>query len=154
MMRKDELIEALRDRDNARHKNAVLWCLAIIGAIAAIAAIAYAVYRYLTPDYLEDFEDEFDEEDEVVATGADLDCDVYKAGHHGSYTSSGNELLNAVTPEICIISCGADNDYGHPHDKALKRIKKHTDKIYRTDICGSIIIESDGKNLDISYENQ
>ena len=97
---------------------------------------------------------EFDEEDEVVATGADLDCDVYKAGHHGSYTSSGNELLNAVTPEICIISCGADNDYGHPHDKALKRIKKHTDKIYRTDICGSIIIESDGKNLDISYENQ
>ena len=33
MMRKDELIEALRDRDNARHKNAVLWCLAIIGAI-------------------------------------------------------------------------------------------------------------------------
>ena len=50
MMRKDELIEALRDRDNARHKNAVLWCLAIIGAIAAIAAIAYAVYRYLTPD--------------------------------------------------------------------------------------------------------
>jgi hypothetical protein len=66
MMRKDELIEALRDRDNARHKNAVLWCLAIIGAIAAIAAIAYAVYRYMTPDYLEDFEDEFEEEDELA----------------------------------------------------------------------------------------
>lgn len=97
---------------------------------------------------------EFDEEEEVVATGADLDCDVYKAGHHGSYTSSGKELLNAVTPEICVISCGTDNDYGHPHDKALNRIKKHTDEIYRTDICGSIVIESDGKNLDISYENQ
>jgi F-type H+-transporting ATPase subunit c len=37
-MRKDELIQALRDRDSAKHKNAVLWCLAIIGAIAAIAA--------------------------------------------------------------------------------------------------------------------
>ena len=57
-MRKDELIQALRDRDSAKHKNAVLWCLAIIGAIAAIAAIAYAVYRYLTPDYLEDFDDD------------------------------------------------------------------------------------------------
>lgn len=97
---------------------------------------------------------ESDEEKEVVETGADLDCDVLNVGHHGSYTSSCKEFLNAVTPEICIISCGADNDYGHPHDKALNRIKKHTEEIYRTDICGSIIIESDGKNLDISYENQ
>ena len=40
MMRRDELIEALRDRDNARRENAILWGLAIIGAIAAIAAIA------------------------------------------------------------------------------------------------------------------
>ena len=62
-MKKDELIQALRDRDNAKHKNAVLWCLAIIGAIAAIAGIAYAVYRYLTPDYLEDFDDDFDDDD-------------------------------------------------------------------------------------------
>ena len=44
----------------------LLWVLAIIGAIAAVAAIAYAVYRYMTPDYLEDFEDEFEEEDELA----------------------------------------------------------------------------------------
>lgn len=62
MMKKDELIQALRDRDNAKHKNAILWCLAVIGAITAIAAIAYAVYRYLTPDYLEDFDDDFDDD--------------------------------------------------------------------------------------------
>lgn len=97
---------------------------------------------------------ETEEEKEVVETGADLDCDVLNVGHHGSYTSSCKDFLNAATPEICVISCGADNDYGHPHDKALNRIKKHTDEIYRTDICGSIIIASDGKNLDISYENQ
>lgn len=97
---------------------------------------------------------EFDEEKEVIETGADLDCDVLKVGHHGSYTSSSKEFLNAVTPEICIISCGKDNDYGHPHDKALKRIKKHTNEIYRTDICGSIVLESDGENLSVSYENQ
>lgn len=97
---------------------------------------------------------ETEEEKEVVETGADLDCDVLNVGHHGSYTSSCKDFLDAVTPEICVISCGADNDYGHPHDKALNRIKNHTEEIYRTDICGSIVIDSDGKNLNISYENQ
>lgn len=97
---------------------------------------------------------ETEEELEILDNGAYLDCDVLKAGHHGSSTSSHNKFLAAVTPEICVISCGADNDYGHPHDKAVKRIKKQTDRIYRTDICGDIVIESDGANLSVSYENQ
>ena len=97
---------------------------------------------------------ETDEEKEVIETGANLDSDVLHAGHHGSYTSSSKDFLDAVTPEICIISCGADNDYGHPHDAALKRIKKHTEKIYRTDICGSIVISGDGSVLSVTYENQ
>ena len=97
---------------------------------------------------------ETEEELEVLDTGADLDCDVLHAGHHGSYTSSCKDFLAAATPEICVISCGADNDYGHPHDAAIKRIKKYTDEIYRTDICGSIVIQSDGKELSVSYENQ
>ena len=42
----------------------LLWILAIVGFVAAVAGIAYAVYRYFTPDYLEDFEDEdYDDED-------------------------------------------------------------------------------------------
>ncbi len=97
---------------------------------------------------------ETEEEKEVLESGADLDCDVLHAGHHGSYTSSSKDFLNAVTPEICVISCGADNDYGHPHDAALKRIAKHTDEVYRTDICGSVVIGSDGNTLTVSYENQ
>lgn len=97
---------------------------------------------------------ETEEENEVIETGANLDCDVLHAGHHGSYTSSSKDFLSAVTPEICIISCGADNDYGHPHDAALKRIKKHTEEIYRTDICGSIVISGDGSALFVTYENQ
>lgn len=97
---------------------------------------------------------ETEEELEVLDTGAELDCDVLHAGHHGSYTSSCKDFLAAATPEICVISCGADNDYGHPHDAAIKRIKKYTDEIYRTDICGSIVIQSDGKELSVSYENQ
>ena len=61
-----------------------------------------------------------------------LDVDVLKVGHHGSSTSSCKEFLNAVTPEICVISCGADNDYGHPHDKAVNRMLKHTEEILTT----------------------
>ena len=56
----NELV-AKRD-DDEKMKKAILWGLAIIGAVAAIAGIAYAVYRFLTPDYLEDFDDDFDED--------------------------------------------------------------------------------------------
>lgn len=97
---------------------------------------------------------ESDEEKEVVSTGADLDSDVLKVGHHGSYTSSCKEFLEAVTPEICVIMCGENNDYGHPHDAATDRISNYTDEVYRTDICGNIVISSDGTNLDVAYENQ
>ena len=62
------LCDLINKKEEKKECNVLVWVLAIIGAVAAIAAIAYAVYRYLTPDYLEDFEDEFEEEDET-ATG-------------------------------------------------------------------------------------
>lgn len=43
--------------------NVLLWILAIIGVIAAVAGICYAVYRYFNPDYLDDFDEDFEEED-------------------------------------------------------------------------------------------
>ncbi len=59
------LCELLNKKEEKKESHVLLWILAIVGAVAAIAAIAYAVYRYMTPDYLEDFEDEFEEEDEL-----------------------------------------------------------------------------------------
>lgn len=97
---------------------------------------------------------ETDEEKEIIETGADLDVDVLKMAHHGSNTSSHKDFLAEATPEVCVIMCGENNDYGHPHKEPLERVKKYTDEIYRTDICGDIIISSDGENLDIEYENQ
>lgn len=97
---------------------------------------------------------EKDEEREVIATGADLDCDVLKVGHHGSGTSSCTDWLDAVTPEICVIQVGADNDYGHPHENIVERLMNYADEIYRNDLCGDIVITSDGENLSVSYENQ
>lgn len=51
-----------KKQEEEKKKNALLWVLAIIGAIAAVAAIAYAVYRYMTPDYLDELDEEFDDE--------------------------------------------------------------------------------------------
>lgn len=59
-----KLSELLRKKEDPIEdkKHTLVFVLAIIGAVAAIAAIAYAVYRFVTPDYLEDFEDDFDDE--------------------------------------------------------------------------------------------
>ncbi len=51
-----------RKEEEDKKKNAILWVLAVIGAVAAVAGIAYAVYRFFTPDYLDDFEDDFDDD--------------------------------------------------------------------------------------------
>ena len=63
----EELLSALNRKEEEKEKNTVLWVLAIIGAVAAVAGIAFAVYKYLTPDYLEDFDpddysDDFDDD--------------------------------------------------------------------------------------------
>lgn len=49
--------------EEKKEKNTVLWFFAIIGAVVAVAGIAYAVYRYFTPDYLDDFDEDDDFED-------------------------------------------------------------------------------------------
>ena len=62
--------ELMHKKNPTEKKKHTLVCiLAIVGAIAAVAAIAYAVYRYMCPDYLEDFDDDFDEfeeDDDVI----------------------------------------------------------------------------------------
>lgn len=58
----EELLAALKKKEDDKQKNTVLWFLAIIGAVAAVAGIAYAVYRFFAPDYLEDFDEDFDDD--------------------------------------------------------------------------------------------
>ena len=69
-----------------------------------------------------------------------LDCDIYKMGHHGSRTSSSQEFLDALSPQIAIISCGLDNDYGHPHEEVISRLEEGNIEYYRTDELGTIIL--------------
>lgn len=80
---------------------------------------------------------------------AALSCDVLKVAHHGSKTSSSAQWLRATKPSAAVISCGKDNDYGHPHDVTIKKLEKIGAKIYRTDTDGTITVTSDGKTYDI-----
>ncbi|MGN0545941.1 MAG: ComEC/Rec2 family competence protein [Acutalibacteraceae bacterium] len=91
---------------------------------------------------------------DLIDSGAIIDSDVLKVGHHGSKTSSSKDFLNAVSPEICVIMCGENNDYGHPHKEVLNRLKKYTDRIYRTDICGSIVLTCSDGEIEVRYENE
>lgn len=76
--------------------------------------------------------------------------DVLKVGHHGSATSTGEILLNAITPDISIISVGENNDYGHPAPSTINRLKGFGSYILRTDLDGDIRIMSDGLEPEIA----
>lgn len=66
--------------------------------------------------------------------------DILKVGHHGSKTSTSLSFLKQINPKYAIISVGKDNDYGHPNEKILDRLKDVGTEIFRTDECGIIEI--------------
>lgn len=93
------------------------------------------------------------EKDMVASYGKKLKCQVLKAGHHGSKTSSTAEFLKLVQPESVVMSLGVNNQYGHPHEALLNRLQKQGIKnIYRTDANGTITIVSDGSSYSITTE--
>lgn len=96
---------------------------------------------------------ESDAERDLVESGANLKADVLQVGHHGSSTSSSYIFLNAVLPEMGIISCGVNNKYGHPHEETLSILRDAGVNVYRTDLMGTITIGSDGANYTVSSEH-
>jgi competence protein ComEC len=72
---------------------------------------------------------------------------VLKVSHHGSKTSSDEEFIKYVSPEIAVISVGKNNRYGHPNKEVLERLIMNGAYILRTDEVGDIKIFSDGKSL-------
>lgn len=76
-----------------------------------------------------------------------LKADVLKAGHHGSSSSTTPEYLEKVNPKYAVIMVGKENDYGHPHKETMELLKSKEIDIYRTDEQGTIVAESDGKNI-------
>jgi len=89
-------------------------------------------------------------EKELIEKELDIDSDILKVGHHGSKTSSGEEFIEKVSPEIAVISAGKDNSYGHPYPEVLETLAKYGIKVLRTDENGDIKIISDGKSYGVS----
>lgn len=93
-------------------------------------------------------------EKQLLSSDLDLSADVLKLGHHGSNTSSTDKYLQAVKPQVAVISCGADNSYGHPHREVIDRLKKYNIDFFITAQTGDITITSDGKNIDVKTQNE
>lgn len=111
---------------------------------SVIAKLAYKNMSFL---FTGDAEDKA--ENQILQRGLDISSDILKVAHHGSYSSSTISFLREVDQDIAVISCGTGNKYGHPHDTTLKNLKDLGITIYRTDISGDIIIESDGETYNI-----
>ena len=77
-------------------------------------------------------------EKRILKDNPDFSCDILKVGHHGSDTSTSEEWLDALKPKEAIISCGAKNKYGHPHEEILNRLESRGITIRRTDLEGTI----------------
>jgi len=80
----------------------------------------------------------------------DVKATILKAGHHGSNTSSSAEFIQAVHPEVTILSYGEGNKYGHPHAEVVERLQAIGSKIYATAEAGTVIVSTDGVNYDVN----
>ena len=83
----------------------------------------------------------------MIKKGLDLSADVLKLGHHGSHTSTSQEFLYKVNPSYAVVSCGIENDYGHPHKEVMDSLQLKKVVVYRTDQSGTIVCTSDGKTI-------
>ena len=95
---------------------------------------------------------ELEEEESLLQTGFWLESTVLKAGHHGSDTSTSGPFLEKVHPLYTVISCGRDNEYGHPHSETLSRLQAYGTQVFRTSELGTIRCFSDGTTVTVSGE--
>jgi competence protein ComEC len=90
-------------------------------------------------------------ENAILSRGLPVNAQVLKVAHHGSRRSSSMAFLNVVRPAVAIISVGASNPYGHPHQETLDRLSAVGAAIYRTDLQGTIQVQSDGATYWVHY---
>ena len=95
---------------------------------------------------------ERESEQAVLDAGYDISADVLYIGHHGSDTSTIYPFLREVMPSHAVISVGAGNSYGHPHENTLSRLRDADVQVFRTDLQGDIVAMSDGRSILFSPE--
>ncbi|WP_412734077.1 ComEC/Rec2 family competence protein [Halalkalibacterium halodurans] len=92
-------------------------------------------------------------EQEMVASGTDLEADIFKVAHHGSSTSNQPFFLDEIEPTVAIYSAGEDNSYGHPHREVTSLLNERGIDIFGTDIHGTVLITTDGHTYSIQTEH-
>jgi len=90
-----------------------------------------------------------DAESRIANSGANLQADILKVGHHGSATSTSSAFLTKVHPKISVIEVGAGNSYGHPTSATLGRLAQVGSAVYRTDLNGDVTVTTDGTTYDV-----
>lgn len=90
---------------------------------------------------------ERDAELEMIDGEYDLSSTVLKVGHHGSDTSTSYVFLREIMPEYAVISVGANNEFGNPTEDVLSRLRDADVTVYRTDLQGTVICNSNGKEV-------
>ena len=83
----------------------------------------------------------FESEEALIYSGADIDADILKVGHHGSAYSTSSAFLERVSPETAVISVVRNSPYGHPASRTLQRLYDYGCEVRRTDLEGAIIYE-------------
>lgn len=84
----------------------------------------------------------------IIEAGYDVNCTVMKVPHHGSDTSLSYRWLNEAMPKYGVISVGKDNQYGHPTENTLSKLRDADVIVYRTDMQGHIVCISDGNDVE------
>lgn len=79
--------------------------------------------------------------------------DVLQVAHHGSYTSSTRAFLEDIRPKYALISCGKNNEYGHPHNVVIARLEDVDAQIRRTDEEGTLLVRIVEGQIAVTSEN-
>jgi len=84
-------------------------------------------------------------EQELLDAGEPLGATLLKVAHHGAESSTSATFLDAVDPQLAVISVGEDNTFGHPSDGVLARLEAADCQILRTDLYGTVELITDGQ---------
>lgn len=116
------------------------------------AIVVKLIYNKFTMLFTGDIEKEAEEL--IIKNNINLKANILKVGHHGSKTSTTEEFLQKVSPDIALIGVGENNIFGHPNEEVLKRLKELKTKIYRTDKMGEIGIKVNRKGHIVKVNKQ
>lgn len=96
----------------------------------------------------------YEAELELLTARSPLKSNVLKVAHHGSRTSTSSRFLDAVSPDVAVISAGAGNSFGHPHTEVLSRLKDTVgeSRLYLTAVHGTVEFTTNGERLWVKTE--